>query len=122
LFTRKLKHGKPSGAPILSGYELEFNTPLVAGSAMNLGNYQIGTTKTKKVHKKPTTVFTPISGVSVSYAASSDSVSLTFAAKETFSTGGRLTVLPGIESASGGTMSSSAVFTISTGGKSINPS
>jgi hypothetical protein len=125
LFTRKLKHGKPSGPAVLVGYELEFNTALAPGSATNLGNYQLGTIKTKKVKKVTKTTFTPISGLSVAYTASSDSVSLTFSGKQTFKTGGQLTVdgtgSSGIESATGGFLAGNVVFKISPGGKGIVP-
>jgi hypothetical protein len=123
LFTRKRKHGKPIGPFVLEGFDLEFNTPLVAANAMEIANYQIGTTKIKKVNKKRETVFTPIAGVSVSYTAGAYSVSLIFAEKETFKTGGRITVdgdgTAGILSASGAYMPANAVFTISPGGKTI---
>ena len=58
----------------------------------------------------------------VSYVAASDAVEITLGAKETFPTGGQLTVLGGLTTASGGTLSGNAVFTISKGGKSIGPS
>jgi hypothetical protein len=43
-------------------------------------------------------------------------------AMQTFPTGGQITVLGGLLTESGGTLSVPAVFTISKGGKSIKPS
>jgi hypothetical protein len=57
-----------------------------------------------------------------SYVAASDAIEVKLGATETFPTGGQLTVLGGLTTASGGTLSGPAVFTISKGGKSINPS
>ena len=124
-FQRKLKHGKPTGPATLMGYELQFNTSLIMASAQNLANYRIGSTTKKKVKKRSTTVFTPIPRIHVAYDGVSDSVSLEFTGKETFKTGGELTVEAsppsGIESVSGAFMRANAVFTISKGGKIIKP-
>jgi hypothetical protein len=121
----KMKNRKPDGPRVLDGYELEFNTELGTVTATDLANYQIGTTTTKKVNKKLETRFTPITGVSVSYDVDTGSVDLLFSHKETFKTGGQLTVLAappsGIVSWEDENMTANAVFTISPGGKKIEP-
>ena len=63
----------------------------------------------------------PITKFTVSYLAASDAVEIALGAKETFPTGGQITVLGGLTTASGGMLSGTAVFTISKGGKSIGP-
>jgi hypothetical protein len=64
----------------------------------------------------------PITKFTVSYLAASNAVEITLGSAETFPSGGELTVLGGVITASGGTLSGPAVFTISKGGKSIEPS
>jgi hypothetical protein len=55
----------------------------------------------------------------VSYAPASDSIEIKLGATETFPTGGQLTVLGGLMTASGDTLTGPAVLTIAKGGKSI---
>ena len=120
LFTRKTnKKGKPTGKAVLSGFTLDLSVPLNAASA---ANFQVDTITTKKVKKKTVHILRPITKFTVSYGAASDSVQIAFGASETFPTGGQLTVLSGLTTASGGTLSGNAVFTIAKGGKSIVPS
>jgi hypothetical protein len=124
LFARSLKRGRPSGPSKLEGYELLFNAPLALANAIDVNNYQIGATKSKKVKKKTTTIFTPITAFTVGYSAGTNSVSLIFAGKQTFKTGGRLTVQgtapSGIESTTGGYLPANVVLDISPGGNSIS--
>ena len=77
---------------------------------------------TKKVKKKVEHLLRPITNLTVSYTAASDAVMIAFSGKETFPTGGQITVLGGLTIASGGTLSGPAVYAISKGGKSIGPS
>ena len=51
-----------------------------------------------------------------------DAVEIAFTATETFPTGGQITVLSGVTTAAGGTLTGNAVFSISKGGKSTSPS
>jgi hypothetical protein len=52
----------------------------------------------------------------------SEVVEITLGSVQTFPTGGQITVSGGLTTASGGTLSGAAVFTISKGGKSVEPS
>ena len=110
------------GKAVLSGFTVDFGVPLNAADAANRANYQLDTVTTKKVKKKTETILHPITKFTVSYLAASDAVEIKLGATETFPTGGQLTVLGGETTAAGGTLSGPAVFTISKGGKSIEPS
>jgi hypothetical protein len=55
------------------------------------------------------------------HLAATDEVEVTLTAAEMFPTGGQMTDLGGVATASGGTLSGPAVFTISKGGRSIAP-
>ena len=118
LFERKLnKKGKPIGKAVLSGFTLDFGVPLNAAAASIAANYQVDTVTTKRVKKKIETILHPIKKFTVSYVAASDAIEIKLGAKETFPTGGQITVLGGLTTASGGTLTGPAVFTISKGGK-----
>ena len=80
------------------------------------------TTTTKKVKKKTETILHAITKFTVSYIPAIDAVEIKLGATETFPTGGQITVLGGLTTAVGGTLTGPAVFTISKGGKSIEPS
>ena len=117
IFKRKTnKKGKPTGKAVLSGFTLDFGVPL---NGANAANYQVDSITTKKVKKKTVQILHPITKFTVSYVPVSDAVQITFGASETFPTGGQLTVLSGVKTASGGMLSGNAVFTISKGGKSV---
>jgi len=122
LLERKLKKGKPTGKAVLSGFTLDFSVPLNAAAASAAANYQLDTVTTKRVKKKIETILHPINKFTVSYVAASDAIELKLGATETFPTGGQLTVLGGLTTAEGGTLTGPAVFTISKGGKRIGPS
>ena len=122
LFQRRPRKGKSVGKPILSGFTLEFGAPLNAAAAENAANYQVDTVTTKRAKKKKETIPQPITNFTVSYLAASDAVEITLGTNETFPTGGQITVLGGLTTASGGTLSGPAVFNISKGGKRIGPS
>ncbi len=115
-FQRMLnKKGKPTGKAVLGGFTLDFGVALNA-AAGNAAMYQIDTVTTKKVKGKKETILHSIANVAVSYLAASDAVQLTLGSKQTFPTGGQITVLPGLTTASGGTLTGPAVFTIAKGG------
>ena len=123
VFRRKLKkHGKPVGKAVLTGFTLDFNMPLAAAAASNPGNYELDTVTTKKVKKGLDRVLHPIKNFTVTYTPASDSVTLKLAGAQTFPTGGQLTVLPGVTGDSGSVLIGTTVFTITPGGKAIEPS
>ncbi len=123
LFQRKLnKKGKPVGKPVLTGFNLYFGVPLNSTAASNSAIYQVDTVTTKKVKKAVQHILHPITNFTATYTAASDAVMIAFTGKETFPTGGQITILGGLTTASGGTLSGPAVYTISKGGKSIGPS
>ena len=118
LFLRKInKKGKPIGRPVLSGFVFDFSDPLNPSSATNGGNYQVDTITTKRVKKQTRRILHPITSFSVAYNAANDSVTLTFAGKQTFRTGGQITVVggppSGITGVSGAALAGSKAFTIS---------
>jgi hypothetical protein len=123
VFQRKLNSkGKPTGKVVLTGFTLDFNMPLSAGAASNPGNYELDTVTYKKVKKSLVPVLHPIKSFTVKYAPASDSVTLKLTAAQSFPTGGRLTVLPGVTGGSGSVLVGTTVFKITVGGKTIEPS
>jgi len=124
LFRRKTsKKGKPIGRPVLSGFVFDFSDPINPTSATNGRNYQVDTITTKRVKKQTRRILHPITSFSVAYSAAKDSVTLTFAGKQTFRTGGQITVVggppSGITGASGAALAGNKAFTISPRGQSI---
>ena len=120
IFQRKLNSkGKPTGSTILSGFMLRFGVPLSGAAA---ADFQIDTVSTKTVKKRKITTLYPVTNFKVSYLAASDAVEINFGTKESFPTGGQITVRSGLTTAFGGSLSGTAVFTISNGGKSVRPS
>ena len=111
----------PIGEAVLYGFTLDFRVPLNTTSAENAANYQFDTITTKAVQKKKVTILHPITKFALSDLAPSDAIEITLGAKETFPTGGQITVFGGLANASGGVLSGPAVFTIHEGGKSIGP-
>ena len=102
VFRRKLnKHGKPVGKAVLTGFTLDFNTPLGAAAVSNPGNYELDTVTTRKVKKTIDRVLHPIKNFTVTYTPASDSVTLELAGHQSFPTGGQITVLPGVTGDSG---------------------
>ncbi len=96
--------------------------PLGAAAASNPGNYQLDTVTIKKVNKHVVRVLNPITRFTVLYTPGRDSVTLKLAGKQSFPKGGQLTVLPGVTSGSGRVLNGTTVFTITPGGKKIEPS
>ncbi len=124
VFQRKTnKKGKPVGSPVLAGFTLDFSVPLNSATAEDPANYQVDTVTTKKVKKSVKRVLHAITKFTVSYLAASDAVELAFAVKETFPTGGQITVVGGssggVTGASGAPLAADTVFTIAPGGRKI---
>ena len=123
VFHRKRnKKGKPIGKAVLTGFMLDFNAPLSSAAAAKSANYQVDTITFMRVKKQTQRILHPITNSTVSYVAASDAVEITLGAAETFPRGGQITILGGLTSASGGTLTGNAVFTISKGGTRIGPS
>ena len=125
LFLRKLnKKGKPTGKAVLSGFEFDFSGPLNSASATTPGNFQVDTVTTKRVKKLTKRVLHPITRFSTTYNSSNNSITLKLVPSQTFKTGGQITVLGGtsrgVTGASGASLTSNQVFTISAGGKTIH--
>lgn len=124
VFHRKTnKKGKPVGRPILTGFIFDFNTSLNLASATRSADYQVDSTTTKRVKKIAKRSLHPITNFSVTYFPADDSVNLTFAGKQSFPTGGQITVVSGpstgITGMSGAALVGNKVFTISPGGRSV---
>jgi hypothetical protein len=124
VFHRKTnKKGKPVGNPVLTGFTLDFSVPLNPATASDSANYQVDTVTTKKVKKSVKRILHAITKFTVSYLAASDTVELAFAGKETFPTGGQITVVGGssggVTGASGVPLAADTVFTIAPGGRKI---
>jgi hypothetical protein len=124
LFQRKMKHGKPTGKPMLVGYMIDFSGKLNASSADLATNYQVDVLTVKKVKKKNVTSFQPLNGFTVSYNDASESVSVVFTSQQKFKTGGQITVLSGpssgVTSLSGVYLSGSRVLAIAASGNRIS--
>ncbi len=119
LFERRLnKKGKPTGKAVLTGFTLDLGEALSA-SAANSANYQVATVMPRKVRGKKVTTLRPFANFTVSYLASSDAVQITLGSRQTFPSGGQITILAGLTTASGAALTGPAVFTIASGGKSI---
>jgi hypothetical protein len=122
VFQRKLnKKGKPVGKPVLTGFTLEFNVPLTTAAGSNAANYELDSVSVKKVGRNLDRVLHPIKKFTVSYLPSNNSVTLKLAGTQTFPTGGQITVLPGVIGDSDGVLSGTTKFTITSGGKKIEP-
>jgi hypothetical protein len=114
--------GQPTGKAVLTGFTLDFGVALSAAAAGNAAMYQIDTVTIKKVKGKTETILKPIANFAVSYLAAGDAVQLTLGSKQTFPTGGQITVLPGLTTSSGAMLTGPAVFTIAKGGTRVVPS
>jgi hypothetical protein len=121
VFQRKMKKGKPVGKPILVGYMIDFGTALNASAASNKSNYQVATMTTKKIKGKISQIPKPITNFIVSYLAANDAVEITLGGKQTFPTGGQISLLEGLTSASGGKLEGTTMFNISRKGTTISP-
>jgi hypothetical protein len=122
VFHRKTnKKGKPVGKPVLTGFTFDFSDPLDPSAAANPANYRVDAITSKKVKRTVEPILHPIANFSVTYAAASDAVTITFQGKETFPTGGQITVLGVVTTESGGPPGENLVFTIARGGGSVEP-
>ncbi len=126
IFQRKTnKHGKPVGRPVLTGFLFDFSAPLNPSSATNSANYRVDSITTKRVKGRIQLKLHPITRFSVAYSAASDVITLMFAGKQTFPSGGQIEVLSGpsfgVTGTSGTPLAGNNVFTISSGGKEISP-
>jgi Putative Ig domain/PKD domain/FG-GAP-like repeat len=125
LFTRKVnKKDKPIGSRILSGYVFDFSSAPDPSTVADPANYQVDAVTTHRFKKQTKSTLHPITGLRVDYNAAEDSVTLTFARKETFPTGGQITLIgqppSGIAGASGGALTGTTVFKISPGGLTVS--
>ena len=91
LFQRKLKHGKPTGKPMLVGYMIDFSGKLNASSADLPTNYEVAALTTKKMKGKNVTSLQALNGFTVSYNDASETVSVDFTSQQEFKTGGQIT-------------------------------
>jgi hypothetical protein len=126
IFQRKRnKKGKPVGSPVLTGFNLDFSAPLDPASATNPVHYQLDAVTTKRVKRTVKRILHPITTFTVSYRVANDSVDLTLIGKQTFPTGGQLTIVSGpsggVTGVSGAPLSGTTVLAISAKGRSITP-
>ncbi len=121
VFRRTIKHGKPVGKAILTGFTLDFNLPLTTFEASNKANYQLEVFANKKVKKKVVRVAQPFKNFTVNYSPSTDSVTVKLTGTPNFALGGQLTVMPGVTAFSGDVLSGTTVFKITPGGKAVVP-
>jgi hypothetical protein len=124
------KKGKKVGKPVLTGFQINFNTAMNPATTGSLANYTLGTNVQvrKRVGKKFVKVLqlNPIA-FSVSYNAATHSVSLLLIGKQAFLKGGQITLLGGISSSDGGLLDGNgqgkggvnAVFNISSNARSL---
>jgi hypothetical protein len=104
---------------VLTGYAIQFSEPLDAAAAANRANYEVDRLTTRKVKKVVQRVLHPIHNFTVSYSPADDTVMLKLGGKQTFPTGGQITVLSGVASGSGGSLKGATAFSIAKGGKKI---
>jgi hypothetical protein len=126
LFHRKTNtKGKASGGPVLIGFVFDFSDALNPLTATARANYEVDTVATKRVKKHSQRILHPIKKFSVAYSAANDSVTLTFASKQTFPTGGQITVVggtpSGVTGVSGAALVGTKMFAIAPRGRSIVP-
>ena len=76
---------------MLEGFVLQFSTAMNPATAGSSANYVVDVATTKKVKKKKVTTFTPV-GFRSSYDPVKNAVTLTLSGKQTFATGGKITV------------------------------
>ncbi len=122
VFHRKLnKKGHPVGKAVLSGFTLDFASPLNPADATDPAHYRVDTITNRKVKKRVEHILRPITGFTVSLSTAGDAVTIALAKPLAFTTGGQITVLPGVTGASGGPLEGNTVFAISRRGASVEP-
>ena len=114
-FRKHNRKGKPIGKSVVS-FVLQFNTAMTPGTAGAANDYQVESASTRRVHRTRVTVLHPL-GVTATYDASSDSVTLrTSATQKRFARGGQIlvNVSPpgGLSSAAGALLTGKTAFTI----------
>jgi hypothetical protein len=120
IFRRRInKRGKPVGKAVLAGFTLEFSRPMSA-SAGNPDSYQLETVRAR-THGKSDVAQTSGVGISVSYDAASDTVTVSTAGMQSFPKGGILRVSTAVAGADGASLAGSSTFAIAVGGKTIIP-
>ncbi len=115
------KKGKAISKPALTGFTIDFSTPLNPANASNPANYQIDTVTTEKVKKTIKRILHPIKNFTVSYVPGSLAVAVELGSTQKFPTGGQITVLADANSAVGGALAGTTEFAVSKGGTSIEP-
>ena len=101
LFQRKLnRKGKPVGKAVLTGFAFHFAAALDASAASAAG-YQVDTVTTRKVKGKKVTILHPVANLAVSYLPASDAIQIALGSRQTFPTGGQITILGGLTTAAG---------------------
>ncbi len=118
---RTTKKGKPIGKAVLSGFQLQFSTPLEPTSASMESNFAVDFVAQAHIRRKVVHVFRPVTTITSVYVPSSVAVDLILGRNVLFPLGGRISVLGGLQTASGGVLTGTATFTISKGGKIIAP-
>ena len=106
---------------MLVGFAFNFDEPLSASGAANSADYKVYSVSTKVVRKKTELILARIANVSVDYNPASDEATILFKGNETFPTGGQITVLSGVTANTTDVLAGPTVFTISRGGKHIEP-
>jgi hypothetical protein len=112
------KKGKPVGKAVLSGFALQFSRPM-SSSVGNVADYQLDEVRMAAGRSKLAKL--KAVGLTVSYDASSSTVTLDLAGKHAFLQGGVLSVNTAAASAAGKSLGGSHTFTISPRGKTIAP-
>jgi hypothetical protein len=118
VFQREVKKGK--AVNVLTGFTLDYNLALSSAAASNSNNYQLDFVTTEKVRKKTVRVLQVIKNFTVTYSAASHSVTVNVTG-QSFPLGGELKVLSGVTKGSGSVLAGNTVFTITAGGKAIEP-
>jgi hypothetical protein len=122
IFQRRVrKDGKPFGKAVLTGFTLDFNVSLPSAAATDPNNYQLDIIRPRAARKKLARILQPIKGFTVTYTPATDSVTLNLTSLQSFAGGGQITILPGVTGSSGSVLGGTTVFTITPGGKRVEP-
>jgi hypothetical protein len=104
---------------VLKGFALQFSRPM-ASSVANAVEYQLEEVRAKANVRSKLEHMRGV-GLTVSYEASSNTVTVNLAGKHSFPKGGVLAVNTAVASAAGESLGGSSTFAISKGGKNIGP-
>ena len=94
--TQPLKKGKKVGKPVFNGFRFQFNMPVNISGA----TFDVFSTTTKRVKKKPVTTQKPVS-FTPSYDPSTNSVTLIVKSTKPFATSGGEITIAGVTSQAG---------------------